>query len=409
MRFGLIGRDLGLSFSKEIHEAFAPHGYSLRTVAEEDLGAFMKNADFSGINVTMPYKEKVLPYLYNVSEAAKNTGVVNTVVNDGGRLCGYNTDLDGLRALFARAGVFPAGKKVLILGTGATSKTADVLCRAEGAKQVLKVSFSGKPGALSPAEAAKLHGDTQILVNATPAGAGDADKAPVGLDGFPGLEAVIDVVYNPLRTRLILEAEERGLAAAGGLYMLVFQAARSEELFTGETIPREKIDRVYKDLLSRERNVVLTGMPSCGKTAVGRLIAEKTGKEFVDLDGYIGKKTGKSPAELIVNEGEAAFRALEKTAVRELLPKRGAVIAAGGGTVLDEENVRRLKANGKVFFLDRPLEALTPGGGRPLSDTPEKLRELYALRRPRYLEAADAVVTANGVKECARAVLEDLF
>ena len=410
MEFGLIGEHLGHSFSADIHRRFGRYDYGLRELSPGELGAFLEARDFAGLNVTIPYKEVVIPYLDRLDESAAAIGAVNTIVNRDGVLWGYNTDFGGMAAGMQRLlGLRAAndrpykscplsGKTVLILGTGGTSKTALAVCRTLGAKELIRVSRTGREGALTYAAARSDCRNADMIINCTPAGMWpDLDGVPLDLAGFPGLEGVFDCVYNPLRTRLVLEA--RGVPASGGLYMLVKQAALACELFTGTPVEDDQVDIIY-DALRREReNIVLIGMPGAGKSTVGRILAQKTGKVFADIDEEIVKRAGKPIPAIFTEDGEAAFRDLEADVVRELAGTGGRVIAAGGGTVLREENVRRLKQNGRLVFLDRPLDHLLPSPDRPLGDTAEKLRRLYAKRYPIYLSAADDIVDASGDPE----------
>ena len=419
MEYGLIGGKLGHSYSKEIHEAIADYRYDLVEMPPETLGAFFEARAFRALNVTIPYKESVIPFLDEISEKALSIGAVNTVVNRNGKLYGYNTDFSGMCALFRRAGLDPSGKKVMILGTGGTAKTALAVSRHLGASGTVLVSRTGKEGAATYEEAVSSHPDTEILVNATPSGMyPDEDGLPVDPACFPRLHGVIDVIYHPLRTNLVLKAGRLGIPAEGGLYMLAAQAAEASALFTGLTgteeapLPsvreriREMTEQAYRKVLSEKRNLVLIGMPSAGKSLAAKLISEMVGRPFVNTDDLVEEKLGEPIPGFIRREGEAAFRALERKAVREASRFEGAVIATGGGTVLDPENTRALKREGKLIFLRRELSALQPAEDRPLSDTLEKLRKMFERRRPVYEAAADG--TAEGCEdpvETARAVL----
>ena len=410
MKFGCIGEHLPHSFSKEIHEKIASYAYEIKEIAPQDLDAFMIERDFQGINVTIPYKEKVIPYLDFISDSAKKIGAVNTVVNHGGKLYGYNTDYMGMKALARRIGISFKNKKVLILGTGGTGKTAYALVEDEGAGQILRVSPFDVEGAVSYEEVYAHHTDAQIILNTSPVGMfpkiGDQ---PVDLSKFPHLEGVLDVVYNPIMTELVLSAKKAGIPSEGGLYMLVGQAVFASEIFTGSHIPESTIDRVFGEILAEKLNVVLIGMPSSGKTTVGRKLAKRLNKEKVDIDEQITKDTGKTPAEIIREQGIEAFRAIEKQTVEKLAPRGGMVIATGGGTVLDPENVKNLRRNGRIFFLDRALEKLLVTSDRPLSDSGDKLKALYEERRPIYLSAADVKIDGNGsIENCVKQIEKEL-
>ena len=419
MEFGLIGERLGHSFSADIHRAFGRYDYALRELSPAELGPFLKSRDFAGLNVTIPFKEAVIPFLDRLDETAAAIGAVNTVVNRDGTLWGYNTDFGGMAAALERAGIDAEGKTVLILGTGGTSKTALAVCKTLGAAACLRVSRDGKRGDMSYEQAAALFGTPphpsaerpkQLLINCTPVGMWpETEGLPLDLSALPALEGVFDCVYNPLRTRLVLEAQALGIPAVGGLYMLVKQAALACGLFTGIPVKDEQVDIICNSLRREQENIVLIGMPGAGKTAIGRILAQKTGREFVDSDEEIAKRAGKTIPALFAADGEAAFRDLEAEVTRKAASKTGCVISVGGGTVLRAENVRRLKQNGRLVFLDRPLDALVPSPDRPLGDTAEKVAQLSAERDPIYRAAADLTVpVAGSPEETAEAVLAAL-
>ena len=397
MKYGCIGEHLPHSFSKEIHAEIGSYAYELKELTPAELPAFMAAKDFQGINVTIPYKQAVIPFLDHIDETAEAIGAVNTVVNRGGELWGYNTDLFGLTRLIRRAGLELSGRKVLILGTGGTSRTAAYAARQLGAGQILKVSRAAKAGAVSYDEALKDHADAEIILNTTPCGMYPHPEAqPLSLKAFGSLRGVADVIYNPLRTRLILEARALGLPAEGGLYMLVAQAVRASELFLDTAYPEDLTDRVYARMLRRKENLVLIGMPGSGKTAAGRLLAEKTGLPFFDTDQLIVEKAGKPITEIFRDAGEQAFRDLESEVIRDLSLRGGIIVSTGGGAVLRPENVTALKQNGRLFWLDREPEALIPTDDRPLADTADKMKRLYAERRPVYQSAADEIIPVTG-------------
>lgn len=399
-RYGLLGSHLPHSFSKELHEALGRYSYELIELAPEALGDFLRRRDFAGLNVTIPYKQAVIPYLDSLNERAAAIGAVNTIVNRDGRLYGDNTDLGGLLAMLRRAGISLRGKKVLILGSGGTSRTALAAARSEGAALALRVSRSGREDAVTYEAACTDHADAQVLLNATPVGMYPRlDAVPVDLSRFPNLEGVADVIYNPLRTRLCLAAAERGLPTANGLYMLVAQAMLAAEQFTGEPVPEAEYARIYGALLDRKRNLVFIGMPGSGKSTLGRLLAARTGKPFFDSDELIAERAGMSIPDIFARQGETVFRDLETEVIRALSAQGGRIVATGGGAVLRPENVTALRQNGLLVFLDRPLEALTPTADRPLGDSMDKLRALYAQRRPIYVAAADRRIPVAGTPE----------
>ena len=396
MQFGLIGEKLGHSYSKEIHNLIADYGYELREVKREELGAFMTERAFSGINVTIPYKKSVMDYLDVISDDAKKIGAVNTVVNRDGKLYGYNTDFYGLKALLIHNGVSVRNKKVLILGSGGTSDTAYNVVTGLNAKEAIKVSRTKKDGFVTYDEAARLHSDADVIINATPVGMyPDDDGVPVNIGLFPSLSAVIDAIYHPLRTNLVSDAEKRGIKACGGLYMLVAQAVYAAALFENKKPDENLIDDVYGKILNNKRNIVLIGMPSSGKTTIGKALAARMGKRFADTDELIVGTTGKSIPEIFEKEGEKVFREIEKKVICDIAVNDGTVIATGGGVILDEKNVLALKRNGVIVYLDRKIDNLIATDSRPLSSNVDDLKKLYAKRKPLYEKYAEITIDDN--------------
>lgn len=395
-KYGCIGKKLTHSFSKEIHAKLADYDYELIELSEDEIKPFFENKEFAAINVTIPYKQTVIPYLDVVSEIAKRIGSVNTVVNKNGKLYGYNTDYHGMKALVERTGVDIKGKKVLILGTGGTSKTARVVASDMGADEILVVSRRKSDDYITYDEAGVFHTDADVIINTTPSGMyPDCESKPIDITPFERLNGVIDVVYNPLCTNLVLDAKERGIKAAGGLYMLVMQAVVAAEKFLDTEIGEDIADSVFSDVLASKENIVLTGMPGCGKSTVGRLI-NLEGYEFIDTDEEIEKRCGCSTGKLIETKGEEYFRNIESEVVRDVSSKSGCIISTGGGAVLRAENVRCLKRNGKLFFIDAELSRLRATKTRPLSNTEDKLAKLYSERLSIYKSTADVIVPDMG-------------
>jgi len=410
MKYGLIGERLGHSFSREIHARLADYDYELCEVAREDIDAFFDRGDFLGINVTIPYKETVIPHLYSIDEAARRIGAVNTVVNRDGRLYGYNTDFYGLTKLAEHAGVGIKGKRVAILGTGGTSKTARAVSATLGAKEILTVSRRAGEGVITYDELYREHADVDVIINTTPVGMyPNAGCAAVDISKFERLSGVLDAVYNPLSPRLIVEAKERGIPAEGGLYMLVAQAVRASEIFTGKEYGDGIIDAVYKDIYLNCECIVLVGMPASGKSSVGKRLCELLGRELVDTDALIVEEAGIPIPEIFSRYGEEEFRNMESRALRRAASLKGAVIATGGGAVLREENVAALRECGRIYFIDRPLEALVPTDDRPLSRDRASIEALYEKRYPIYKCAADVHVDGSGtVSEVADRIIKEL-
>ena len=391
MEYGLLGERLGHSFSPQIHRDLAGYDYQLLPTPPEAVEDLFARRAFQGLNVTIPYKRMVMPLCDEIDPRAAAIGAVNTVVNQNGRLTGYNTDIDGFLYLARRAEVDMAGKKVVILGSGGTSRTARAAAGELGAREIVTVSRRGEDNYQNLSR----HADAQVLVNTTPVGMyPNWGQSPVSLESFPALEGVLDVVYNPLRTALLLQAEERGLPCSCGLPMLVAQAKRAAELFTGQNIDDSRAEAVLHGLRGQLTSIVLIGMPGCGKTTVGRALAGKLGRTFVDLDEEIVRRAGTSIPEIFAREGEAGFRERESALVREFGERTGLVVSTGGGVVTRRENYIPLKQNGLLLHLRRDPAAL-PTDGRPLSQAtaPE---ELWRRRAPLYAAFADGEIDNNG-------------
>ena len=391
MEYGLLGERLGHSFSPQIHRDLAGYDYQLLPTPPEAVEDLFARRAFQGLNVTIPYKRTVMPLCDEIDPRAAAIGAVNTVVNRNGRLTGYNTDIDGFLYMARRAGVDMTGKKVVILGSGGTSRTARAAAGELGAREIVTVSRHGEDNYQNLSR----HADAQVLVNTTPVGMyPNWGQSPVSLESFPALEGVLDVVYNPLRTALLLQAEERGLPCSCGLPMLVAQAKRAAELFTGQNIDDSRAEAVLHGLRGQLTSIVLIGMPGCGKTTVGRALAGKLGRTFVDLDEEIVRRAGTSIPEIFAREGEAGFRERESALVREFGERTGLVVSTGGGVVTRRENYIPLKQNGLLLHLRRDPAAL-PTDGRPLSQAtaPE---ELWRRRAPLYAAFADGEIDNNG-------------
>ncbi len=392
MKFGCIGEKLGHSFSVEIHEKLALYDYVLEPVPREKLHDFMTRADFDGINVTIPYKRDVIPYMKEISPEAKLCGAVNTIVKKDGALYGYNTDFAGMRDMLAFGGIGIRGKKVLILGSGGTSGTAKKLCDALGAATAELVSRGGKDGCITYSQAYERT-DTEVIINATPCGMyPGAGVSPIDLSRFPRLCGVADAIYNPQKTALLMCADAMGIPCVGGLYMLVSQALYAAQIWTGREDLISRAPEIYQAVRREKENIILIGMPGAGKSTLGRALAEKLGREFLDSDAVIEGEMGKPIPQIFREVGEPGFRDVESRVIRDLSALRGKVIATGGGAVLRKENVEHLRSNGKILFLDAPLETLMPTGSRPLTSTAADLKKRYEERYDLYLASADHVI-----------------
>ncbi len=399
--YGLLGRKLGHSWSVPIHQALGCEDYRLIELEPEALGDFLRRKDIGGLNVTIPYKRDVMAFCDVIDEGAKAIGSVNTLVRRGGKLYGYNTDIDGFLYMLRRARISLMGKKVVVLGSGGASLTAQAAAKREGAREVVVVSRTGPD---NYENLPQRHGDAEVLVNTTPVGMWpDMTGRPVDLSAFPDMEAVADVIYNPGRTGLLLQTEEGGLRRTGGLSMLVAQAKRAEELFFDRTIPDGDTEKIVAWLWQDRTNIVLVGMPGCGKTTVGRELARLSGKPLTDLDEEIVHRAGKSIPDIFREEGEAAFRELEAQVLADVCARSGQVIATGGGAVLRVENRAAMRHTGRVYFLRRGLEEL-PTDGRPLSQK-GSLEEMYRVRKPLYSAAADAVIDNSAALEETAALI----
>ena len=407
MEYGMIGEHLSDSFSKYIHERIvsyyyksAVYKYEMQELQAEQVKEYLHASRFKGINVAAPYQQTVIPCLDEISDQARETGAVDTIINRGGKLCGYNTAYSAMIDLLQYSGTDPAGKKILILGTGSSSKAACAAASDMGASEILRVSRTGREGALTYEYAYKGCNDADIIINTTPCGMSpDLDASPIKLESFTKLCGLVDLIDDPLRTSLVLEAQKRGIPAQGGLYMRVMKEIHTFELFTGSDISHEESRRIYGEILNSRRNIVLTGMSLAGKTTLGTLVSGKLGRRLEDTDLMIIDREKREITDIFATDGEPYFRDLESAMCRELAAEKGIVIATGGGAILREENVDALKKNGFIIFLDRPLDQLMPASDRPLADTKKKVAALLEKRYPIYRSTCDGSISNDKTPE----------
>jgi shikimate dehydrogenase len=420
-RFGLLGGKLSHSYSPLIHAELVDYDYHLYEKKPEELDEFFREGGFDGLNVTIPYKRDVIKYCSEMSETARRMGSVNTLVRRrDGTFYGHNTDYYGFTYLLNHTDADISKGKTIVLGNGGSSQTVQAVLRDQGAKTVAVISRGGE----NNYENLDKHKDALYLVNTTPVGMYPGNgAAPVNLGIFPQCEAVMDLIYNPTRTELMLIAEARGIPAYGGLRMLTAQAKRSSELFaeaifqdgwannpasehgihTEQCALEDTIERITAKILSMSQNIILIGMPGCGKSSIGAELARRMGRSFADTDIEIERRMGKHPARIIAEEGEDAFRALEHEVLQGLCKERGMVVATGGGIVTRPENYRCIRQNGRVFFLDRDIAKL------PLEDRPLSIRDgveqLMRVRLPLYKQWSDNTVSVNGIDETAEEII----
>ncbi len=402
MRYALIGEKLSHSYSKIIHN-LCGLDYSLVQLQREQLKDFVSSRSFDGFNVTIPYKKDIIEYLDCLTDTAKSIGAVNTVYEKDGKLTGDNTDFYGMQFMFENANISVKDKTVLILGTGGASNTALAYAKAFNAKAVYRVSRSGP---INYENAYEI--PAEIIINTTPVGTyPNNGESPIDVKKIPTLQAVVDCVYNPLYTKLVLDAKAQNLKTANGLSMLVAQALKAQEVWGVKIADKLSVNEVYQKLLKDTRNIVLVGMPSSGKSTLGKLLANECGRQFVDTDTLIFEKTGKSAKDIILEKGESVFRDIESEVCLEIGKRNRLVIATGGGSVLREENRYALKQNSVCVLINRALDKLS-SEDRPLSAS-QGLAELYERRKEIYRNFADLVIDNNADIDTALRKLKELL
>ena len=401
MKYCLIGEKLSHSYSKYIHEKLGLN-YSLKEIKKSKLSSFFKNCEYNGFNVTIPYKKEVIPYLKSISKEAKQIGAINTIINNNGEFYGYNTDIYGLRYTLERKGVSVYNKCVMILGSGGASNTATTLCELDGAKKVIVVSRSGE------VNYSNYHNyvETEIIINATPVGMyPNVDNSPIDISKLPNLKYVFDCIYNPYTTNLLLQAKKLNVVYGNGIPMLVEQALCARDIWLNTKHDYKLTEEIIKDITLSRLNVVLVGMPSAGKSNVGKLLSKALNKEFYDCDVEVNKKYGLTPSEIILTQGEKAFRDIESEVIKELSLKSGAVIALGGGGVLREENIINLKRNSIIIYIERDLSLLIDSD-RPISKK-TGIENLYNERKEIYNKCCDFKVENNKeMQDCVNEVIK---
>ncbi|MBE6587977.1 MAG: AAA family ATPase [Ruminococcaceae bacterium] len=404
MNYGLLGEHLSHSYSPLIHSMLGDYEYSLIEKAPDEVEDFIKNGDYQAINVTIPYKKTVMPFLDELSDRAEKIGSVNVVVRrPDGTLFGDNSDYGGFASLVRKSRIRIKGKKVLVLGDGGASVTVQAVLRDMGAANVTVISLFTEDNYGN----IDRHADADVIVNATPVGMyPNNGERLVDLSVFPRLSGVLDVIYNPYKTALILDAEERGIPALGGLHMLVAQAARANEMFFDSKLDAGVIEKTEKKIASMMKNVVLIGMPGCGKTTMGKRLAAITGREFIDIDAEIVKVAGKTIPEIFAEDGEEAFRLLETRVTGEICKKSGCIISCGGGVVTRPENRRLIRQNSTVVFLVRDIHTLATRG-RPLSET-NSADALWEARSPMYKSWSDVKILNTGINNTAYSIARAL-
>lgn len=411
MRYGLIGEKLGHSFSKDIHERIADYTFDLIPLSKEEFKTFMEKKEFTALNVTIPYKKDVIPYLDEMDEHAKAIGAVNTIVNRDGKLKGYNTDFTGFLYMVKKHNVHMVGKKVLIIGNGGASAAIQAVVQHESAGSMVIIDVVPGNGAISYDEMFSSHLDAEIIINTSPIGMYPRiGNAPIDISMFHKCEAVLDVIYNPILTRLCFEAQEMDIKRVNGLEMLIAQAKQSVEFFLDKSIDDQIIDDIYQDMLRERCNIVLIGMPSAGKTTIGKMLENRMQKEFIDLDDIIIEKAGKSIPEIFEESGEAGFRAIETEAAIEVSKLNNKIIATGGGTIKHKVNMDYLRQNGITIFIDRDVDKLISSDpNRPLSKSTDALEKMHAERLPLYQKYAAYVAVNNSDIESTVTEIEEAY
>lgn len=396
MEFGLIGEHLSHSFSKRIHESVGKYHYEIKELSPNELSSFLMERNFKAINVTIPYKQSVIPYLDELDESATLVGAVNCIVNKDNKLIGYNTDMFGFIYLLEHMSLSVKGKKILLLGNGGASKAVIAALKKLGAKSIVIASILEEEGTIKYCDIPNYK-DVEIVINATPVGMypHNEDKLLFSLDDLPKLEGVVDVVYNPIKTSLIIESQSRGLKAEGGLFMLIAQAYKAIEIFIGQPFTFTEMEKTYKEILLENSNIVLIGMPSCGKSLIANLLINRLNMKVIDTDSEIEKRIKMEIKDYFAKYGEDSFRDIESEVINDIYKTSGNIISTGGGVIKRKENIDKLKQNGIIIFINRDISNLKATDSRPLSNNIDKLKKLYEERLPLYKKYSDIEIDNN--------------
>ncbi|MBP3891007.1 MAG: shikimate dehydrogenase [Solobacterium sp.] len=399
MKLGLIGYPLGHSWSPEIHGLLIGEDYVLWELKKEELDAFFEKRDFDGINVTIPYKKEVMKYLDEIEENAKAIGAINCIKKEKDKLIGYNTDYLGLEGMLEAHGISLENRNVLLLGNGGVGQACKQLLKKKQA-HVTIVDKNQTKECISLEKARKIGASFDCLFQATPVGMyPNVEESPIDLKDFPNLTTIVDCIANPLRTKLYQEASAQGIEVLGGFEMLVRQAYCADLIFTNASIPEEKLQECLHTLTYQKRNIALIGMPTSGKTTIGKELAKVLDRDYIDIDEEIEKEIKMPIRKCFEEYGEDCFREVETRCTKKLIAPEGKVISCGGGVIKKEENMTYLKANSIILFLDRDLEHLYGSSSRPLSQTKEDLEHLYQERYPLYQKYADMTILNHGTME----------
>lgn len=408
MKYGLIGSNVKFSYSKLIHSHLNSYEYELISLNEQELVNFLKNKDFFAVNITIPYKVVVMKYLDEIDDIAKEINAVNTIVNTNGHLKGYNTDYYGLKKIIEDNNIIIENKNCYILGNGGTKNTAYKVLKDLHAKSINVVSRTKSINTISYQEF-NSRKDVDIIVNTTPVGSyPNIEDEIITLEDFPSLEGVIDVIYNPLQTRLITRAKELGIKTCGGLKMLVEQGIKASELFNQKNYS-DSFDKIYSSLYFSKKNIVLIGMPMSGKSTIGKEVAKKLNKQFVDIDEEIEKEAKMTINEIFTKYGESYFRKLEKEITLKYAKENNLVISCGGGVILNKNNILNLKANGLIIYLTRDEKDLIFSTNRPLTKNIEEYLSLKKEREMLYNLYKDYEVKNSSVEECSNKIKEVFY